>query len=101
SLKKLYLWQTGLSDQEQKSMQDALPTTQIEFGFDGKGVIYELNSPIISQSETIYQDSLELQLSHPIKTTEIRYSLDGTEPDSITSSVYTESIFVRNTGKIL
>ncbi|PZX54770.1 chitobiase/beta-hexosaminidase C-terminal domain-containing protein [Algoriphagus chordae] len=101
SLKKLYLWHTALTEEDQEKIQKALPDTEIDFGFDGKGIIYELNSPIISQDEMIYQDSLEIKLSHPIKTAEIRYTLDGTEPDSISSPIYTEPIFVTTTGKII
>ncbi|WP_057938143.1 c-type cytochrome domain-containing protein [Algoriphagus resistens] len=101
SLKKLYLWQTGLSQQDQMRIINALPTTEIEFGFDGKGIIYELNSPVITQKTSIYQDSLELKVTHPIKTAEIRYTLDGTEPDSISSPVFTAPIFVKNTGKLI
>ncbi|MEB2781217.1 c-type cytochrome domain-containing protein [Algoriphagus sp. C2-6-M1] len=101
SLKKLYLWETGLNTQDQQTIQRALPDTEIDFGFDGKGIIYELNSPIITQSEIIYQDSLELKLSHPIKSVEIRYTLDATEPDSISSAVYSHPIFVKTTGKIM
>ncbi|MDR7130721.1 putative membrane protein [Algoriphagus sp. 4150] len=100
SLKKLYLWQTGLGNQEQETIRKSLPSTELFFGFDGKGIIYELNSPAISQADVIYQDSLELKLSHPIKTVELRYTLDGTEPDSITSPVYTNPLFVKKTGKI-
>ncbi|TXE05170.1 c-type cytochrome domain-containing protein [Algoriphagus aquimarinus] len=101
SLKKLYLWETAMSSQDQETIKKALPETEIDFGFDGKGIIYDLNSPIISQSEIIYQDSLELKLSHPIKTAEIRYTLDGTEPDSISSTIYTKPLFVTNTGKVI
>ncbi|WPR76791.1 c-type cytochrome domain-containing protein [Algoriphagus sp. NG3] len=101
NLKKLYLWQTGLSPEDQKTIQKAHPTTAIDFGFDGKGIIYELNSPIISQKETIFLDSLELKVTHPIKSAEIRYTLDGTEPDSISSQVFTQPIFVKNSGKLM
>ncbi|MEP2347560.1 MAG: chitobiase/beta-hexosaminidase C-terminal domain-containing protein, partial [Algoriphagus sp.] len=69
--------------------------------FDGKGILYKLNNPIISQEKMIYQDSLELSISHPIKTAQIRYTLDGTEPDSISSAIYTQPIFVSSTGKLL
>ncbi|MCE7055500.1 chitobiase/beta-hexosaminidase C-terminal domain-containing protein [Algoriphagus sp. AGSA1] len=100
SLKKLYLWQTGLGNQDRETIQKSLPATELFFGFDGKGIIYELNSPAISLTDVIYQDSLEVKLSHPIKTAELRYTLDGTEPDSITSTVYTKPIFVKSTGKI-
>lgn len=101
SLKKLYLWQTELSQQDQTSIIKSLPSTVIDFGFDGKGIIYELNSPVIAQKKSIYQDSLELNVTHPIKTAEIRYTLDGTEPDSVTSPVFTAPIFVKNTGKLI
>ncbi|WP_339751878.1 c-type cytochrome domain-containing protein [Algoriphagus aquimarinus] len=101
SLKKLYLWETAMSSQDQETIKKALPETVIDFGFDGKGIIYDLNSPIISQAEMIYQDSLEIKLSHPIKTAEIRYTLDGTEPDSTSSTIYTKPIFVTNTGKVI
>lgn len=101
SLKKLFVWQTGLSEQDQEKLQKALPETKIDYGFDGKGIIYELNSPIISQAEMIYQDSLKLTLSHPIKTAEIRYTLDGTEPDSISGMIYREPLFTTSTGKII
>lgn len=100
-LKKLFIWNTGLTSQDQETIQKALPETHIDFGFDGKGIIYELNSPIISQAQMIYQDSLELKLSHPIKTVEIRYTLDGTEPDSISSPIYSSPIFTKSTGKII
>ena len=100
-LKKLFVWQTSLSEKDQEKLQKALPETKIDFGFDGKGIIYELNSPIISQAEMIYQDSLKIVLSHPIPTAEIRYTLDGTEPDSITGKFYTEPIFTKSTGKII
>ena len=100
-LKKLFIWQTGLSSQDKESIQKALPDTKIDFGFDGKGIIYELNSPIISQDKMIYEDSLELSISHPIKTAEIRYTLDGTEPDSISSPIYSKPIFTKKTGKLI
>lgn len=100
-LKKLFIWQTGLTFQDQETIQKALPDTEIDFGFDGKGIIYQLNSPIISQDKMIYDDSLELSISHPIKTAEIRYTLDGSEPDSISSPIYSKPIFTTSTGKLI
>ncbi|UZD23329.1 chitobiase/beta-hexosaminidase C-terminal domain-containing protein [Algoriphagus halophytocola] len=100
NLKKLYLWNTGLDSSDQDFIQESLPETTIDFGFDGKGITYELNAPIIKQEKTIYTDSLKIELSHPIKTAQIRYTLDGTEPDSLQSAVYSQPIFVNQTGKI-
>ncbi|WP_332913060.1 chitobiase/beta-hexosaminidase C-terminal domain-containing protein [Algoriphagus boritolerans] len=67
----------------------------IDFGFDGKGVIYALNPPKIEFETVLFQDSMELILSHPIRTAEIRYTLDGSEPDSLASPIYSNPIWLK------
>lgn len=99
-VKRLFLWNSGLGESEKETLIKSLAQTQIDFGFDGKGIIYPLNPPKIEFEKTLFQDSMELILSHPIRTAEIRYSLDGSEPDSLTSPIYTTSIWVKNTSQI-
>jgi uncharacterized membrane protein len=101
SLQKLYLWQSGLDDAQKGKLKKAFPQAKIDFGYDGKGVIYPLNSPKIELEKVLFKDSIELIISHPIKTAEIRYTLDGTEPDSISSPVFTEPIWLKKTEKII
>jgi uncharacterized membrane protein len=98
SLKKLFFWESGLTEQEKKSLQASLTNTKIDFGFDSKGVILQLNPPKIEVSERMFLDSIEVNISHPIRTTEIRYTLDGTEPDSLNSLLYTQPIFLKSSG---
>jgi len=100
NLQRLYLWQSGLDDTTKEKLEKALPKTKIDFGYDGRGVIYALNSPKIELEKVLFKDSIELIISHPIKTTEIRYTLDGSEPDSISSPVFTEPIWLKKTEKI-
>jgi hypothetical protein len=100
-VRKLFLWNSGLNDQDRNQLQSALSDTQIDFGFDGKGIIYALNQPKIDLEKILFQDSLELVLSHPIRTAEIRYSLDGTEPDSINSPIYSAPIWIKNNTKVM
>ncbi len=97
---RLYLWQTGLNPSQQNELQSKLQTTQINFGFDGSQVIYPLNKPKVSFEKVIFRDSVEVQISHPIKTAEIRYTVDDTEPDSITSPIYSKPIWIRKSGKL-
>lgn len=99
-LEKLYLWQCGLSDPEKKLLIEELPNTQIEYGFDGRGVIYELNSPKIISEADMFADSTELILTHPISTVEIRYTIDGEEPDSISSLIYNEPFWIKKTAEV-
>jgi hypothetical protein len=91
-LKRLYLWQTGLNEQQKEELGKLLPTTQLDFGYEGNGVIYPLNPPKIKFESTLFEGKTEVSLSHPIRSTEIRYTLDGSLPDSISSPVYKDPI---------
>jgi uncharacterized membrane protein len=93
-LKRLYLWQTGLKEQQKNQLSKALSTTQLDFGYEGVGVIYPLNPPKIKFESTLFEGKTEVSLSHPIRSTEIRYTLDGSLPDSISSAVYKDPIFL-------
>jgi uncharacterized membrane protein len=100
NLQRLYLWQSGLDDVGKEKLEKALSQTKIDFGYDGRGVIYALNSPKIELEKVLFRDSIELIISHPIKTAEIRYTLDGSEPDSISSPIFKEPIWLKKTEKI-
>lgn len=91
-LRHLYLWQTGLKEQQKNQLSKALSTTQLDFGYEGVGVVYPLNPPKIKFESTLFEGKTEVSLSHPIQSTEIRYTLDGSLPDSISSPVYKEPI---------
>jgi hypothetical protein len=91
-LKRLYLWQTGLKEQQKKELEKVLPTTRLDFGYEGNGVIYPLNPPKIKFESTLFEGKTEVSLSHPIQSTEIRYTLDGSLPDSVSSAVYKDPI---------
>ncbi len=100
TLINLYLWTPSLSDGQRKTLQTKLPNTSIDFGFDGSGTIYPLNSPKVTFDKMMFRDSVEVVISHPIKTVDIRYTLDGSEPDSLTSPYYSEPIWLKKTGTI-
>jgi len=91
-LKRLYLWQTGLKEQQKKELEKVLPKTRLDFGYEGNGVIYPLNPPKIKFESTLFEGKTEVSLSHPIRSTEIRYTLDGSLPDSVSSAVYKDPI---------
>lgn len=100
NLEHLFLWNTGLNDSQKRMLTEQMPNTKIDFGFDGKGIILPLNSPKIIQERILFSDSLRIELSHPIQSASIRYTLDGTEPDSSKSLIYTNPIFVKTSGKL-
>uniref|UniRef100_UPI004048372F c-type cytochrome domain-containing protein n=1 Tax=Algoriphagus sp. TaxID=1872435 RepID=UPI004048372F len=91
-LKKLFLWQTGLNDTKKNKLSKALSSTILDFGYADTGIIYPLNPPKIKIDKILFENQTEVTLSHPIRSTEIRYTLDGTLPDSISSPIYTKPI---------
>jgi hypothetical protein len=98
SLRTLALWDTPLSAPEVQQLKSAF--TQIEFldGFDGDDhQLIKLNPPRLKNKPAVFADRLVLGLFHPVKGVDIRYTTDGTEPDSVTSPSFTENTVLAKT----
>ena len=87
NLSVLYLWNTGVSEQEFADLQARLPGVRLESGFYGKDVVAKLNAPIIEGDEQVFSSSTKVRLKNYIKGAVVRYTLDGTTPDSLHSPV--------------
>ncbi|EAZ83263.1 c-type cytochrome domain-containing protein [Algoriphagus machipongonensis] len=100
NLKYLFVWQTNFSDQGREKLVENLKDVEIDFGFEDDGQIYKLNAPKLIFDNILFQDSMLLEIKHPINTVEIRYTLDGSTPDSVESTLYTNPVWIKNTSKI-
>ncbi len=89
SLNTIAIWDTELSIPEIQQLQSANKHIQFLAGFkdDGSHPV-KLNAPRVKNKEVVFGESLPLQLFHPVKGVEIRFTTDGSEPDSITSSLF-------------
>ncbi|MEO6000136.1 MAG: c-type cytochrome domain-containing protein [Chitinophagaceae bacterium] len=89
SLNTLTVWDTGLTDAEMQELQKSNKNIDLITGFkdDGSNPI-QLNPPSLKNSSNIFNDQLSLQLKHTIKGVDIRFTTDGTEPDSINSRLF-------------
>ncbi len=101
SLDAVTVWDTKLTSSQ---LQDLRKTCrQIEFieGFsdDGSNPI-KLNLPRIKNKPIVFTDSIALQLFHPVRNVEIRYTTDGDEPDSLTSPVFTPGTIIKESTAI-
>jgi uncharacterized membrane protein len=91
ALTTLQLWNTGTSKNELTSLKSALPKISIETGFDGDTIIAQLSMPILVDDEIqVFQKDTRIKMKHYVNGAIIRYTLDGTAPDSLTSPAYTE-----------
>ncbi|WP_310589952.1 c-type cytochrome domain-containing protein [Dyadobacter frigoris] len=99
NLKTISVWDTGLSSSELEKLQKANAKINFIGGFkdDGKKPL-KLNIPQIKNSSTIFSQTIPLQLKHPIKGVDIRFTTNGLEPDSINSPVFDgKTILSQNT----
>ncbi|SMC62012.1 c-type cytochrome domain-containing protein [Pedobacter nyackensis] len=101
SLKKLMLWNTGFSDAELQRLQKSKKNLSVIGGFkdDGKNPI-RLNQPRIINEVAVFKTSLALLLKHPISGVQIRYTTDGSEPDSLKSNLFDKQILLNESTTI-
>ncbi|KQS27749.1 c-type cytochrome domain-containing protein [Dyadobacter sp. Leaf189] len=89
SLKTVAVWDTKLSAADVATLQKEIRNVEIIGGFkdDGKNPL-RLNPPQVKNSAMIFAKTAPLELRHPIKGVDIRFTMDGTEPDSINSPLF-------------
>jgi uncharacterized membrane protein len=99
SLTKITLWDTGLTDAQVQDLQTHNKNLQFIKSFKDDGKPIKLNVPQIKNTALVFAQSFPLQLSHPIKGVQLRYTTDGTDPDSIKSPVFKPGVaLVKNTS---
>ncbi len=93
-LKHLFIWNTTLTDAEITDLKSRMKDMVIEKGFKGDTTILKLTPPVLLNEEQIITEPIRLQLKHYVNGTSIRYTLDGTEPDSSLSPEYNSNIML-------
>ncbi|MBP7555365.1 MAG: chitobiase/beta-hexosaminidase C-terminal domain-containing protein [Chitinophagaceae bacterium] len=82
-LQTVYIWSTPAA-----GSPVSLKNIRVETGFRDDTTRLKLSLPVLLNEETVITSATTLQLKHYIKGVSIRYTLDGTEPDSISSPEY-------------
>lgn len=88
SLRSVFLWQTQVTEEEVASLRKSMPFITFDTGFKDDGTMLRLNAPRFANVPSVFRESMELVLSHPIKNTIIRYTTDGSAPDSVHGYIY-------------
>jgi hypothetical protein len=98
SLKELhhiYIWNAGVSFADAENIRKKYPSLDIETGMRTDTMFLKINPPILLTDQQIVVDTpIRLSLKHFVPGTVIRYTLDGTEPDSVNSFVYNNKTFI-------
>ena len=100
-LRTISVWETELTEPEIAQLQKLNTKLTVIGGFkdDGKSPL-KLNPPQVKNSSTIFAQAIPLQLSHTIKGVEMRYTTDGTDPDSVNSPVFDNKIILKESTTI-
>jgi uncharacterized membrane protein/mono/diheme cytochrome c family protein len=93
-LTELFIWSTPARSQPLAALQKKIKNTRIETGFTGDTIIIKLNAPIVENEEQVVLQPVALKLKHYVKGVTIRYTTDGTEPDSSASPIYKNDFMV-------
>ncbi|RVU00822.1 cytochrome C [Mucilaginibacter limnophilus] len=94
ALKTLTLWNTGIAAKDIEKLQDANKNIQIISGYKDDGKAMKLNPPQLNNAQQIFKQTTALKLKHPIRGVEIRYTLDGNDPDSLKSPAFNKNILL-------
>ncbi|QHT71655.1 cytochrome C [Rhodocytophaga rosea] len=104
SFKKLHtlaIWNTPLTASEIGQLQKANKHIEFIGGYRAESTQpIKLNTPQVKNKSTVFEQSVPLQLFHPIKGVDIRYTTDGSEPDSIRSPLFDKEIILQGNTTI-
>lgn len=88
ALRRVIIWNTGLTVSELESLKKQKTPIAYETGFRGDSLVLQLTPPILQNEEQVLTTAVPLRMKHYINGTQIRYTTDGSEPDSLRSPLY-------------
>ncbi|WP_420399652.1 chitobiase/beta-hexosaminidase C-terminal domain-containing protein [Flagellimonas sp.] len=90
TLSEVYLWNTSITDSMLIPYRKSMPEVNFELGYvpsaEDKS---KLTPPVLPQKKHYVVDNEKIILEHKFKGVQVRYTTDGSEPDSL-STVYSE-----------
>lgn len=100
-LKKLYTWQSQATPAGIEALQRARPELEIWNGWERDTTFrqVQLKAPVISAEKELFEDSVAVALELNFGQVDIRYTLDGSEPDSSSLS-YSGPIVLTKTTRL-
>jgi hypothetical protein len=88
----LNLWSDHVNEKQLEKLISKHPSIKFYVGDNLENVIMKINNPVIEQDTSIMSDHLDVKVKHLLKGVVIRYTTDGSDPDSLKSSEYTQPI---------
>jgi uncharacterized membrane protein len=93
-LRSVFIWNTGITPAALASINKQ-GKIRFETGFDAAKVVMKLTPPIVVNGDSIVTKPVAVQLKHYVPGTTIRYTTDGTDPDSTSSPIFKNDVQVQ------
>jgi len=100
NLSHLYVWNTNITDADIAELKSNMKGVVFEKGFKGDTTLLQLTPPVLLNEEQVITEPVSLQLKHYVNGVSIRYTLDGSDPDSLRSPEYTSHILLTKNGTV-
>lgn len=98
-LRSVYLWNAPIAAADMEAIRKKNGNIRFETGYMNDTVVLKLTPPILETEERIIGGApLALALKHYIKGVSIRYTVDGSSPDSVHAAVYHEGLVLDKTA---
>lgn len=88
ALKEVYLWNTRITAADSLALSQAMPDIRFYFGYEDPGTPLKLPVPILENESDILSPGEKVELKHYMPGVKIRYTTDGSVPDSLNGPVY-------------
>jgi uncharacterized membrane protein len=100
SLQKVFVWNTGIKKEDLPMLQQKMNAVELAGGYVNDTSVLKLPTPALLNETDVLKEPTPLLLKNYIAQAQIRYTLDGTEPDSIHSPLYTPPVLIREQGPV-
>ena len=101
TLREVYVWNTSVTRSDAEALREAFPAIRWEVGFvPDEDEILKLNPPMLRNKGQILSRGEKVVLRHSLPGAIMRYTVDGSEPDSIQSPVYKDGLEAGNFATI-
>jgi hypothetical protein len=83
-----------VNEKNLENLVENYPDVDITIGDNLENKILQLNEPLIDQDSAIIPENLTINIRHYLNGVDIRYTTDGSQPDSIDSKKYTGPLVI-------
>ncbi len=95
-LTELTVWSDNVNENQLATLISKYPNIDIVVGDNLADEIIKINNPVIKQDSSVMADHLDVAIKHLLKDVDIRYTTDGSDPDSLKSNKYAQPIRLSN-----